>query len=65
MSAIKVAIIETQDWSPMYYKKFDVTVKVTPEFMMEPKELISDEEKIEFIAEEIKQQFIKQLSKKK
>lgn len=32
---------------------------------MEPKELISDEEKIEFIAEEIKQQFIKQLSKKK
>ena len=60
MKVINVSIMEDiMDIS--FHNKYKVSLKITPEFLREP--FITDEDKIEFVAEEIKQQFIKHLNK--
>lgn len=55
MNSINITIIEDILDNIGYRNKYKVSVKVSPEFINEP--FITDEEKIEFITEEIKQQF--------
>ena len=40
---------------------YKIMIKVTPEFMMEPEKLISSDEKIEYIAQQVKEELIKHL----
>jgi hypothetical protein len=51
--AVKVVIIEKEGWN-FSTPKYEVFVKPSREFMMEPKEIISDEEKSEYISQRIK-----------
>ena len=61
--SVRVTIIEKEGWSYVSLTRYEVVVKATPEFMMEPKELISDEEKAEYISQRIKEEFYKVLTK--
>lgn len=61
--AVKVTIIEKEGWSYTSPVKYSVIVKATPEFMLEPKEFISYEEKAEYISQQIKDEFYKILTK--
>ena len=61
--SVRVTIIEKEGWSYVSPTRYEVVVKATPEFMMEPKELISDEEKAEYISQRIKEEFYKVLTK--
>ena len=56
---IRVNIIKENEWSYFEPIKFKVNIKATPEFMREPEFVISDVEKIEIIAERLKEEFIK------
>lgn len=58
-SPVKVTIIENKGWPVLTY---EVRVKVTPEFLGGPSQLISDEEKAEVIAQRIKKEFYKLLT---
>jgi len=61
---VSVTIIEKEVWTYMRSTLYEVVVKVTPEFMREPKEVVSDEEKAEYISQRIKEEFYKILMKK-
>jgi hypothetical protein len=59
--SVKVTIIqENKDWP---ITKFVVFVKTTPEFINEPKEMIFDEQKVEYISQQIKEEFCRFLTK--
>jgi len=64
--AVQITIIETEDWtSSTPIGRYIVIVKVTPEFMQEPEHIVSHSEKAEYIAQEIKEEFLKKLQPSK
>lgn len=61
--SVKVTIIEKERWSYTPTTRYDVVIKVTPEFMGEPKHIVSDDEKAEYISQRVKEEFYKVLIK--
>ena len=61
--SVRVTIIEKESWSYILPTRYDVLVKATPEFMNEPKHVVSDEEKAEYISQRIKEEFYKVLTR--
>jgi hypothetical protein len=59
---IRVDVIKLSEWSYSEPIKFEVSVRATPEFMREPEFAITEKEKIEIIAEQIKLKFIEKMS---
>jgi len=55
MGAIKVIIIEKETGTVDFKNIYEVHVKPTPEFMMDP--ILTDNDKIKFISEEIGKEF--------
>lgn len=47
-----------------YMVRYDVVVRPTADFMNEPKEIVSDEARAEYISQRIKEEFYKLLIKK-
>ena len=60
--AINIKIIKEVEFSYTQSTPFKVIIKATPEFMREPEFMITDEEKIEIIAQKVKEAFIENLS---
>lgn len=61
--AVRVTIIEKEGWSYSKPTRYEVIVKASPEFMREPEQILSEEEKVEYISQRIKEEFYKLLTK--
>lgn len=55
--SVRVTIVEKEGWSYIAPTRYDVVVKATPEFMREPEYILSNEEKVEYISQRIKEEF--------
>ena len=61
--AVTVVIIQKDNFSYSTGTNFEVIVKMTPEFMCEPKEIIPDLEKAEYVSQRVKEEMYKHLTR--
>jgi hypothetical protein len=59
---IKVVITSKEPFTTIMPVKYEVLLKVSPEFMNEPDKIMSMEQKAEIISQRIKEEFIKLLT---